>query len=96
MKFVEIYDEVVKKLHVHRIFLEKGGQHQNVHVTHNNLRAAIYFIMLFVNLVGLDTILSFVSLSHVQYQGRLIVNYTVQVYREYKCDINNIIVHLMI
>jgi hypothetical protein len=56
MKFVEIYDEVVKKLHVHRIFLEKGGQHQNVHVTHNNLRAAIYFIMIFVNLVGLDTI----------------------------------------
>ena len=96
MKFVEIYDEVVKKLHVHRIFLEKGGQHQNEHVTHNNLRAAIYFIMLFVNLVGLDTILSFVSLSHAEYQKGLIVNYTVKVYHNWYCGINIIIVNLMI
>ena len=80
MKFVEIYDEVVKKLHLHSIFLEKGGQHQNIHVTHNNLHPAIYIIMQFVNLVSLYTILSFISLSHAQYQVGLMVNYTVQVY----------------
>ena len=96
MKFVEIYDEVVKKLHLHSIVLEKRGQLQNIHVTHHNLHPPIYIIMLFVNLVSLYTILSFVLLSHVQYQGGLMVNYTVQVCHNYNCGIHNIIVNLMI
>jgi hypothetical protein len=62
MKFYGIYDEVVEKLHVHRIFLEKGGQHVNMHVIHDYFWFNTYFIMLFVDLVGLYTILSSVSL----------------------------------